>query len=110
MKIEVVSQKKNQLLGREEAEVRISHHGQRTPSRQEMLKGISSALKAGESSIIIDRIITLTGEPISVAKVLAYENKDAMPKYKLEKMKRRMKQKGEQKEEAAKPAEKKKEE
>jgi len=107
MKIEVVSQKKNQLLGREEAEVRISHHGQRTPSRQEMLKGISLALKAGESSIIIDRIITLTGEPISVARVLAYENKDAMPKYKLEKMKRRMKL---AKEEAAKPAEKKKEE
>jgi len=91
MKIEIVSQKKNQLLAREEAEVRINHHGQRTPSRQEMLKGIASALKASDSSIIIDRIITLTGEPVSIAKVLAYENKDAIPKYKLEKMKRRMK-------------------
>lgn len=91
MKIEIVSQKKNQLLGREEAEVRINHHGQRTPSRQEMLKGIASALKASDNCIIIDRIITLAGEPVSIAKVLAYENKDAIPKYKLEKMKRRMK-------------------
>jgi len=109
MKIEVVSQKKNQLLGREESEVRISHHNQRTPSRQEMLKGVASALKASESLIIIDRIITLAGEPISIAKVLTYENKDTMPKYKLEKMKGRMKQKGEQKEEAPKPTEKKEE-
>lgn len=91
MKIDVVSQKKNPLLAREEAVVRVHHAGQRTPSRQEMLKDVAHALKANENSIIIDRIMTLQGETISEAWVLAYEKKDDVPAYKIEKMKRRMK-------------------
>ena len=91
MKIEIVSQKKNQLMGRDEAEVRINHEGQRTPSRQEMLKEIARQLKANEDHIIIDRIMTLQGQAVSAAKVLAYERKEDVPAYKIDKMKRRMK-------------------
>jgi ribosomal protein S24E len=91
MKIEIVSQKKNQLMGREEADVRIIHEGQRTPSRQEILKEVSHSLKAKEEHIIIDRIITVQGQAVSHAKVLAYEKKEDVPAYKIEKMKRRMK-------------------
>ncbi len=91
MKIEVISQKKNPLVAREEAVVRVHHAGQRTPSRQEMVKEVAHALKADEQNIIIDRIFTLQGETISEAKVLAYEKKEDIPVYKIEKMKRRMK-------------------
>lgn len=91
MKIEIISQKKNQLMRREEAEVRIRHEGQRTPSRQEILKEISHSLKSSEDLIIIDRIITLQGQAVSAAKVLAYEKKEDVPAYKIGKMKRRMK-------------------
>ena len=97
MKIEIVSQKKNVLMAREEAVVRVHHEGQRTPSRQEMLKEVSRILKASEDSVIIDRIFTLQGENISEAKVLAYEKREDVPAYKIEKMKRRMKAKAEEK-------------
>jgi len=91
MKIEIVSQKKNELMGREEAEVTIRHEGQRTPSRQEILKEIARHLKANEDHIIIDRIMTVQGQAVSAAKVLAYERKEDVPAYKIDKMKRRMK-------------------
>jgi ribosomal protein S24E len=91
MKIEIISQKKNELMGREESEVRIRHEGQRTPSRQEILKEIARQFKANEDQIIIDRIITIQGQAVSAAKVLAYEKKEDVPAYKIGKMKARMK-------------------
>jgi len=94
MKIEIISQKKNQLIGREEAVLKIHHQGQSTPSRHELLKEIAHALKANESHVIIDRIFTSRGQGISEARALAYEKKEDIPPYKVEKMKRRMKSKG----------------
>ena len=100
MKIEIVSQKKNPLMGREDVRVRIIHEGQSTPSRQEILKEVAHSLKTGESHVIIDRIFTLQGENVSEVKVLSYGSKEDVPAYKAEKMKRRMKIKAE----AEKPA------
>ena len=91
MKIEIISQKKNPLMGREDVHVRINHDGQRTPSRQEILEEIAHSLKMGENHIIIDRIFTVQGQAVSNAKVLAYEKREDVPAYKTEKMKRRMK-------------------
>jgi ribosomal protein S24E len=91
MKLEITSQKKNPIMGREEAEVRINHVGQRTPTRQEIAKAVSSHLKISESHVIVDRIITVQGQTISNAKVLAYEKAESIPAYMLEKMKRRTK-------------------
>ena len=91
MKIEIVSQKKNPLLGREDVHLRINHDGQRTPSREEILKEIAHTLKMGENHVIIDRIFTVQGQAVSNAKVLAYEKREDVPVYKIDKMKRRMK-------------------
>jgi ribosomal protein S24E len=105
MKIEIVSQKKNPLMGREDIHMRINHEGQRTPSRQEILKEVARSLKSSEDRVIIDRIFTVQGQAVSDAKVLAYEKKEGVPAYKMNKMKRRMKTKAEAAQEA--PAEKK---
>jgi ribosomal protein S24E len=91
MKIEIISQKKNPLMGREDVQARINHDGQRTPSRQEILKEIAHALKTNENHIIIDRIFTVQGQAVSNAKIMAYERKEDVPAYKMDKMKRRMK-------------------
>ena len=91
MKIEIVSQKKNPLVGREDIHMRINHEGQRTPSRQEILKEIARSLKTNEEHIIIDRIFTVQGQAVSNAKVLAYDKREDVPVYKTDKMKRRMK-------------------
>lgn len=102
MKMEIVSQKKNPLVGREDVHFRINHEGQRTPSRQEILKEIARMLKTNDDRIIIDRIFTVQGQAVSDAKVLAYDKKEDVPAYKTDKMKRRMKAKSE----TEKPAEK----
>jgi ribosomal protein S24E len=91
MKIETVAHRKNQLMGREEAELKIHHHGQRTPTRAELLRAVAAHLKAGENLVVIDKIFTVRGEAVSTAKVHAYEKAEKIPAYKLEKMKRRMK-------------------
>jgi len=104
MKIEIVSQKKNPLMGREDVHLRINHDGQSTPSRQEILKETAHLLKMNESHIIIDRIFTVQGQAVSNAKVLAYERKEDVPVYKTEKMKRRMKLEKEKPEEPVKQA------
>ena len=101
MKLEIISHKKNQLMGREEAEIKVYHHGQRTPSRQEMLKEVAGHLKAQESHVIINSIMTIPGDACSHIKAHAYEKAESVPAYKAEKMKRRMKAaKGEAKAEA----------
>jgi ribosomal protein S24E len=107
MKIEIVSQKKNPLVGREDVHVRINHEGQRTPSRQEILKELVYLLKTNEDKVIIDRIFTLQGQAVSDAKVLAYGKKEDVPAYKVDKMKRRMKAKAGAEKPAEAPAEKK---
>jgi len=91
MKIEIISQKRNPLIPREEAVLKIHHQGQSTPSRQDMLKEVARVLKADENHIIIDRIFTARGQGISEAKALAYEKREDVPAYKIDKMKRRMK-------------------
>ena len=101
MKIEIISQKKNPLVGREDVQARINHEGQRTPSRQEMLKELAHMLKVQENHIIIDRIFTVQGQAVSHAKILAYEKGEDVPAYKTDKMKRRMKAKGAEEEKAA---------
>ncbi len=103
MKLEVVSQKKNPLMEREEVLMRIHHADQRTPSRHEVAKAAASHLKTSESLIIVDRIITMQGQTMSQAKILAYEKSESIPAYMLEKMKKRTKGEAEEKKEGGKP-------
>jgi ribosomal protein S24E len=103
MKIEIISQKKNPLVGREDVHMRIDHQGQRTPSRQEILKEIARMLRTNDDRVIIDRIFTVQGQAVSNANVLAYGKKGDVPAYKTDKMKRRMKAKGAEEKPAEKP-------
>lgn len=90
MKIQILEQKKNPLLKREEVSVSLEHPGKATPSRKEILPELAKALKSREDLLIIDKIFSVPGKNISEARVLAYKKKDEIPKNKLEKMKGRM--------------------
>lgn len=90
MKVEILEQKKNPLLKREEVSVSLEHPGKATPSRKEILPELAKALKSREDLLIIDKIFSVPGKNISEARVLAYKKKDEIPKNKLEKMKGRM--------------------
>lgn len=93
MKIQILEQKKNPLLKREELSVSIEHPGKATPSRREILPELAKVLKSKEELLIIDKIFSVYGRNVSEARILAYKNKNEIPKEKLEKMKGRMMEK-----------------
>ncbi len=88
--MEVISQKKNPLMSREEAWVRIAHAGKPTPPRKDIIADVAKQFKAKEDCVIVDKIFSESGIAASKVKVLVYPKADAVPKAKLEKMKIRM--------------------
>jgi ribosomal protein S24E len=105
MKVDIIDQKKNPLLKRDEIRARIGHPGKPTPNRKEILAVLAKALKAGEDRVIVDKIFTRKALPESEAHALVYKKKEDIPKDKLEKMERRTKKAEKPKEEKAAPAE-----
>jgi neurofilament heavy polypeptide len=101
MKFEIVKDKKNPAMKRDEHLISIEHKGEATPSRQEIMKGAAKLLKTKEDLIIVDKIISNRGIQSSMVYVLSYRKKDDVPKYKLDKMNARM-EKVKAKKEAAK--------
>lgn len=90
MKMEIVKDKKNPAMKRDEHAISLEHTGKATPSRPEIMKDVAKLLKTKEELIIVDKIISNKGVQSSVVYVLSYRKRDDMPKHKLEKMKARM--------------------
>ena len=90
MKIEVVEQKKNPLMKREEAWVLVEHKGKATPRRMEVLSELSKKMGSKPELLIVDKLFSESGKAVTKAKVLVYKNKADIPKFKLEKMERRI--------------------
>jgi len=104
MKFDILEHKKNPLMHREEFLIGLDHSGKPTPNRKEIMSELVKELKTKEDLIIIDKIFNKVGKPSSEARVLVYKKPGDVPKYKLEKMKRRLEKK--KKEKPATPAEK----
>lgn len=108
MKLEIVSEKDNPLLKRKEVEVKILQEAS-TPSRESLKKQVSRDMKVPEERIAIYHIRQPFGRKESIAEVRVYTTKEDLErveqKYTLERGK--PKPKGE---EAAAPAEEKKQE
>ena len=90
MKFEVSEKKKNPLMKREEATILIDHRGKATPDRASILAEVANLLKSRPENIIVERITTPGGSTKSVARVLAYNNKDDIPEWRLKKMEQRL--------------------
>ena len=100
MKVEIISDEKNPLLGRREAEFQLVESV--TPSRHELKAELAKVLKAKEELIVIDVVDQKTGSNLTTGRVKIYETGDIKQKVDLDyKDKRGVKEK---KEEAA-PAE-----
>lgn len=89
--MEVITEKKNPIMNRDEAWIRIDHSGKPTPPRKDIIADVAKHFKAKEDCIIVDKIFSETGQAASKIKVLVYTKADAVPKDKLNKMKIRMK-------------------
>ena len=102
-KLKTVSEKKNPLMKRTEYMFQVVHSAQPTPVRVYLTKDIAKVLKVKEDGILIEKIFSERGRAESNAKVFVYKDKKDIPKYKLDKLEKRMtKKKGET---VSKPAE-----
>ncbi|MFQ6137348.1 MAG: hypothetical protein ACE5PM_09250 [Candidatus Hydrothermarchaeales archaeon] len=75
MKIEVIEEKENPLLGRKEVVAKVIHSAS-TPSRADVRSKAIAALKAKKDALILDSIKTRFGVKESIAYIRVYKSRD----------------------------------
>ncbi|KAF9763342.1 30S ribosomal protein S24e [Nosema granulosis] len=78
--IEVLSNRKNELLNRNELELAISHERSSVPTKKEIATQISKIFSTKGDSIVVYDITSKAGTHQSVGKVNVYSSVEAMKK------------------------------
>jgi len=89
-KFNTVSEKKNPLMKRVEYVIQVIHEGQPTPVRADLMKEAAKLLKTSEDGILVEKIFSERSKPESMAKIYVYKDQKDIPKYKLDKLEKRM--------------------
>lgn len=79
--IEILEEKKNELINRRELELKIEHLGEGTPNRLEIKKKVAALEGASENLTIVREIKTNYGRNTDMGKVHIYENADDLKYY-----------------------------
>jgi len=75
MEVEILSDKKNQMLRRKEVVFKIEHaETGSTPSRTDVRKAVANALKSEDPLVFLKRFETKTGTRIAFGEANIYEN------------------------------------
>ncbi len=80
MNIEEQEREENPLLHREEITFKVSDY-QETPSRQELLEGISAETGYDENTLVLDKVDQEYGKKESICTVKAYDSQEDLKKY-----------------------------
>ncbi len=78
MDIEIVGDRKNDLLSRREIEFVVKHSGAPTPSLEEVRSALSAKLSIKPETLIVKNYKTLTGAPSTRGRANVYPSKDAI--------------------------------
>lgn len=100
MKLEIISEKDNPLRKRKEYWLSADHADKETPSRHDLLPEVAKKLGSKEELIVLDKIFSERGAAKSRVKVQVYNDKKEVPKEKLERQERKVKEFLEKKEAA----------
>ncbi|TFF83935.1 MAG: hypothetical protein EU552_02015 [Promethearchaeota archaeon] len=73
-KVEVLEEKKNELINRSELQFRIDHFGKGTPNRLEVKKKIAAMKNASEMLTVIRKMKTYYGSAYTTGIVNIYED------------------------------------
>ncbi|NYZ79766.1 hypothetical protein H0N95_00775 [Candidatus Micrarchaeota archaeon] len=80
MKIQILTDKENALLGRRELNVLVKEYGA-TPDRKEITKALAGELQTSEKNILLDKVNQEYGKHESVCYVKVYNTLDEKKKY-----------------------------
>lgn len=78
--VEIIVQKENKLLKREELVTRVEHAKKATPNRKELEHALAEGIKVSADRLIIERVVTKPGTHESQVHVYVYKSADAVPK------------------------------
>jgi len=78
MEIKIIERKENKLLSREEIYVIIEHPGQATPTREELRKKIAAMLGVDEKLVVVKKILSAFGMPVSRAYINVYKDENVL--------------------------------
>jgi ribosomal protein S24E len=85
VKVKIVSNKRNELLKRNEIIFSVSHENSPTPSRLDIRREISRILKTDAERVYVRRVESTTGLSIAVGEAHMYDSPDQAnliePKY-----------------------------
>lgn len=73
MKIQILTQRHNDLLNRDEITIKILHEGTGTPTRVEVRKKVATILNVDIERVYIKKVETKTGSMTSVGEVNVYD-------------------------------------
>ncbi len=76
--IEILEERKNLLVERNEIKFRIDHFGKGTPNRLEIKKKIAAMKGSNEKLTIVSNIQTRFGSARAIGKVYIYENAEKL--------------------------------
>lgn len=81
MRIKLVERTENPLIGRERVRFEVDHRDAPTPSRSEVMKGLSSELGVPEEIIVIEKVASLHGRQKASGLARVYESEDVLREY-----------------------------
>ncbi|TFF86392.1 MAG: hypothetical protein EU517_00440 [Promethearchaeota archaeon] len=81
LKVEILEEKKNDLVNRTEVQFRIDHFGKGTPNRLDVKKKVAAMKNANEKLTIIRKMKTYYGSAYTTGKINIYENPNDLQFY-----------------------------
>lgn len=81
MEVEILEKKENKLVNRIEVRLRILHPGEATPKREDIRKKVAALIGSNEELVVLRKIISSFGKPISYGIVHIYNSKEDMFKW-----------------------------
>lgn len=76
MKINIIGNRRNELLKRNEVIFSISHDGSPTPSRIEVRREIARILRVNAERVYVRKIESVTGTATSIGEAHIYDSQD----------------------------------
>jgi len=74
VKLEIIEQRRNELLKRLEVEFQIDHEKSGTPTRMQVRQSLAAMLDVDEEKVYIKKIETKTGTTISFGRANIYDS------------------------------------
>jgi len=80
MEVKIIERNENKLLNREEIYAVVEHPNGATPKREEIRKKLAAMLGVAENLIVIQKILSVYGLPISRVFAHVYKDEDTLKK------------------------------